>query len=607
MPAGPTPTADAIPLDEAVTLNGLFRARFFRTPDDIAYRYYDKDMETWRESTWQEMAAEVARWQNAMNSMGLEPGDRVALSLRNCREWVMFEQAALGLGLIVIPLYTDDRADNIAFIVEDAGVKLLLIQDAGRWKRLAPALTDQSTLQSVILLNGECEDLEDQDERLICADHLLAPGDHKLHAVPDDPDTLATIVYTSGTTGKPKGVMLSHRNILFIADTALQLVNIHPGSVFLSFLPLSHTLERTGGYYLPMMAGATVAFARSVQTLADDLLTIRPTMMISVPRIYERVYSRISTQLSNGPFIKRLLFHAAVSVGWHQFERSQGRRYWHPKLLLHPLLQRLVGDKVMARLGGRLEIAISGGAALPPEIAKVFIGLGLTLLQGYGLTETSPVIAVNLPYANNPTSVGRALPGIEIRIGADHELQARSPGVMLGYWNNHTATAEMIDPDGWLNTGDQVRIDDGFVTITGRLKDILVLSNGEKIPPSDMELAISLEPMFEQVMVIGEGHSFLSALIVLEPALWSNFASQLGVNPDDPASLHDKKVISKIIARIRELLHDFPGYAKIRHVHLSLEPWNIDNGMLTPTLKIKRNKVLEHLKKEVDQLYARED
>ncbi len=601
-------TADAIPLDEAVTLNGLFRARFFRTPDAVAYRYYDKEAGDWRESSWQEMATEVARWQNAMRSLGLEEGDRVALSLRNCREWVMFEQAALGLGLIVIPLYTDDRPDNIAFIVEDAGVKLLLIQDAGRWKRLAPALNEQPSLQSVIMLNGDCVELEEQDERLICADDLLIPGDHKLYAIPENPHDLATIVYTSGTTGKPKGVMLSHSNILFIANAAVQLVNIRPSSVFLSFLPLSHTLERTGGYYLPMMAGATVAFARSVQQLAEDLQSIRPTHLISVPRIYERIYSRISTQLSNGPILKRLLFHAAVAVGWHKFERSQGRRFWHPKLLFHPLLKKLVASKVMDRLGGRMELAISGGAALPPEIARVFIGLGLDLLQGYGLTETSPVISVNLPYANYPASVGRALPGVEVRIGADHELQASSPGVMLGYWNNHTATAEMISPDGWLNTGDQVRIDkDGYIFITGRLKDILVLSNGEKIPPSDMEMAIALEPMFEQVMVIGEGHSFLAALIVLDADLWRSFAQELQVDPDDPASLHNKKVISKVISRIRELLHDFPGYAKIRRVHLSLEPWSIDNGLITPTLKIKRNKVLEHLHKDVEQLYSQED
>lgn len=599
--------ADIIPLSEAGTLDGLFRARVRRCPEETAYRDFDRQTDAWQDRSWREMAAGVARWQAGLNALGLRPGDRVALSLRNSPEWVLFEQAAIGLGLVVIPLYTDDRPDNVAFIIEDAGVKLLLLQDIARWKRLAPALTEQPSLESVVILGDDCEGLQEEDERLVCSVSMLPEGEHPLHSIPTDPQSLATIVYTSGTTGRPKGVMLSHRNILSLAASALSVVNLYHGMTFLSFLPLSHTLERTGGYYLPMMAGATVAFARSVQQLADDLQTIRPHALISVPRIYERIYTRIASQLNKGPLWKRWLFHTAVAVGWHAFERSQGRRYWHPKLLLHSLLKKLVADKITQRLGGRLEFAISGGAALPPEIARTFIGLGLNLLQGYGLTETSPVISVNLPEDNDPASVGLPLPGIEVRIGADHELQVKSPGVMLGYWNNHRATAEMIGPDGWLNTGDQASIRNGHIYITGRLKDILVLSNGEKIPPSDMEMAIALEPLFEQVMVIGEGRAYLAALIVLNKEEWPAFAGQCGVDAQDTTNLNDRRVTAAVLGRIRELLHDFPRYAKIRRVHLSLEPWTVDNGMLTPTLKIKRNKVLDHLNREIDQLYRDEE
>ncbi|MGM0594695.1 MAG: AMP-dependent synthetase/ligase [Pseudomonadota bacterium] len=602
----PTSHADIIPQEEAVTLDGLFRSRIRRSPDAVAYRYFDKNEQQWLDSTWRQMGAEVARWQAGLRALGLQAGDRVALSLRNSREWVMFEQAAIGLGLVVIPLYTDDRPDNVAFIIEDAGVKLLLIQDIARWKRLAPTLTGQRSLQSVVVLSGECEALQEEDERLICSRNLLPDGEHNLLGIPNDPRGLATIVYTSGTTGRPKGVMLSHYNILSLAASALTLVDIDHRAVFLSFLPLSHTLERTAGYYLPMMAGADVAFARSIQQLADDLQMVQPTHLISVPRIYERIYGRITTQLAKGPLLHRWLFKAAVAVGWHAFERRQGRRLWHPKLLLHPLLHKLVAAKVLARLGGRMELAISGGAALPPEIARVFIGLGLELLQGYGLTETSPVISVNTPEDNDPASVGLPLPGIEVRIGADHELQVNSPGIMLGYWNNHKATAEMIGPDGWLNTGDQAAIRNGHIYITGRLKDILVLSNGEKIPPADMEMAIALEPLFEQVMVVGEGRSYLSALIVLSADHWPEFAREQGVDPESDASLHDKRVISAVMHRIRELLHDFPRYAKIRRVHLTLAPWSIDNGLLTPTMKVKRNKVLERLHREVERLYTEE-
>lgn len=589
--------------EEAGTLDGLFRARIGSTPDKVAYRYFDKATQEWRETSWEGMGREVARWQAGLSSLNLEPGDRVALSLKNSLEWVIFEQAALGLGLIVVPLYTDDRPDNISFIIEDAGIKLLLLQNLKRWKRLAPALNEQPTLQNVVLLEDGCDEFIDEDGRLVCSDTLVPPGEFLLQGHPSEPHSLATIVYTSGTTGRPKGVMLSHYNILSIADSALSMAPFYNTDEFLSFLPLSHTLERTAGYYLPMMAGATVSFARTVTQLAEDLQTVRPTVLISVPRIYERIYTRIANQLAKGPAYKRWLFHTAIAVGWHHFERRQGRRRWGPKLLLHPLLKSLVGDKISQRLGGRLRFAISGGAALSREIAHTFLGLGIPILQGYGLTETSPVISVNLPDDNDPASVGVPLRDIKVRLGHDHELQVQSPGVMLGYWNNHKATAEMIDNDGWLSTGDQAHIEKNHIYITGRIKDILVLSNGEKVPPADMEMAIAFDTLFEQVMVIGEGHAYLSALIVLNAEQWPALAQSCGVDPMAAKSLTDKQVTGEVMRRITQQLRDFPGYAKIRKVYLTLEPWSVENGLLTPTLKIKRNKVMEQLRPEIEKLY----
>jgi len=600
----------AIPAETAKTLDGLFRQRLAQSPEAIAYRQYDTASQQWLSYSWQETAAEVARWQAALAASGLQQGDRVALSLRNCREWVLFEQAALGLGLVVIPLYTDDRPDNVAFILADAGVKLLLCQDLPRWQRIAPALHDSAKLASVIILqddngdNGDNGAIQREDERLIFVSQLLPEGKHPLQGLAQDPHALATIVYTSGTTGRPKGVMLSHYNILSIAWNGLQLVDLGEGCEFLSFLPLSHTLERTAGYYLPMMAGASVAFARSINHLAEDLQQIRPSALISVPRVYERVYSRIHKQLEQGPALKRWLFAAAVHVGWRHFERQQGRAAWHPMLLLQPLLARLVARTIQARLGGRLRFAVSGGAALPSEIARVFLGLGVPLLQGYGLTETSPVISVNPPWDNIPSSVGICLPGVQVRIGHDHELQVKSPGIMLGYWNNHQASSEMIGPDGWLYTGDQARIDDkGHIYITGRIKDILVLSSGEKVPPGDMEMAIALDPLFEQVMVIGEGRAYLSALLVLDAERWQALAQEYGLDPENPASLSDRQVLQQVLQRIRQQLRHFPAYAKIRRVHLSLEPWSIENGLMTPTMKIKRPQVLAHLADAIKEMY----
>jgi len=598
-------TEDLISVELAGTLDGLFRQRVKRSPDRIAYHSYDRKLGQWQTHSWREMADQVARWQSALADMGLRPGDRVALTLRNSPEWVAFDQACLGLGLVVVPLYTDDRPDNVAYILEDAAVKLLLVQDGSRWKRLSAAIGREGALQRVVIQESSDADraLMVADERVCRVDELLPQSPLELQVRKGDAHALASIVYTSGTTGRPKGVMLSHHNMLSIAHASVTVIDCYREDLFLSFLPLSHTLERTAGYYLPIMTGSSVAYSRSIGQLAEDLMLIRPTVMIAVPRIFERVYGRITEQMSRKPALPRLLFRLAVRVGWQRFERQQGRLGWRPNQLLWPLLERLVAGKVTERLGGRLRLAVSGGAPLSPDIAQLFIGLGIPILQGYGLTETSPVVSVNPLQANEPASVGVPLRGVEVTVGEDDELLVRGPGVMLGYWNNHAATARMIDADGWLHTGDQARLDNGHIYITGRIKDILVLSNGEKVPPGDMELAIALDPLVAQVMVLGEGRPYLSALVVLEADHWPGVAQDCGLDPMARESLQDPKLVSLLTRRIKEALKHFPGYAKVRRVHLMLEPWTVENGLLTPTLKVKRAKVLERFRPEIDALY----
>ncbi len=599
-----------ISVEEARTLDGLLARRVHRSPGGLAYQFHHRGDKSWHSLTWQQMADAVARWQRALQQEELKPGDRVAVLLRNCPEWLMWDQAALSLGLVTVPLYTDDRPDNVAYILDEAGVKAMLVQDAGRWKRLAPVLPEEGegALQRVVLLDDskEAEKFERNDDRVVRASRWLPEEGGKLQVREQaDPHELASIVYTSGTTGRPKGVMLSHHNMLSVAHGGLTMLDCYEEDKFLSFLPLSHTLERTAGYYLPMMAGASVAFSRSVAQLGNDLMEVRPTAIIAVPRIFEKVYGRIQEQLQKKGPVARKLFDLAVDTGWRRFEHQQGRAGWSPRLLLWPLLERLVARGVVEKLGGRLRLAVSGGAPLAPEIARVFIGLGIPIVQGYGLTETSPVISVN-PLENNiPESVGLPIRGTEVRIGENDELLVRGPGVMLGYWNNHKATTETIDPDGWLHTGDQARIgESGHIFITGRIKDILVLSNGEKIPPADMELAISLDPLVDQVMVVGEGRPYLTALVVLNPEQWRQVAPGLGLDPEDPVSLNDKVAHAEVLKRIKEALKDFPGYAKIRKVHLTLEPWTIEAGLITPTLKVKRPKVLERFAQEVEAMYS---
>ena len=440
---------------------------------------------------------------------------------------------------------------------------------------------------------------------VVAADWLAAAANTPVPACLLDADQLASIVYTSGTTGRPKGVMLTHANLLWNAYAASQCADFGEHAVFLSFLPLSHTLERTGGYYLPMLLGAEVAYARSIAQLAKDLEEIRPTALISVPRIYERVYGRIQDGLAKKSRLARMLFDLAVRVGWRRFERAQGRAGWHPELLLWPLLDRLVARTVTDKLGGRLTVAVSGGAALTPDIARVFIGLGVPLYQGYGLTETSPVVCVNRPESNVPASIGQPLPGVEVKIGDNDELLTRSRCVMRGYWKDEAATRAMIDADGWLHSGDKARVDgQGHFTIIGRIKDIIVLSNGEKVPPTEMESAILLDPLFEQVMLVGEGKPYLAALTVLNEAHWQAFAASLDIDPHQPAALTNPKVLRALTRRVAEHLKHFPGYAQIRRLHPELTPWTVDNGLLTPTLKIKRSLILERYRAVVDAMYA---
>ncbi len=594
-----------ISAEQAKTLDGLFGERVRSAPQDEAYRYFNDQHDAWETYTWAQMNAHVANWQAAFDKENLSSGNRVAIMMRNRPEWVMFDQAAMGLGLVVVPFYVEDRAENISYMLADAGVRLLVLEKSGHWREICEASGHVKSLQRIVLIepNGEIEADSSggmDDQRLVALkDWIPSEADNVRH-INDDPYALATIIYTSGTTGRPKGVMLNHHNILSNAYAGLQVVPVSSDDILLSFLPLSHTFERTVGYYLPMMCGATIAYARSIAQLQEDLLIIRPTILISVPRIYERIYAGIRAKLAEGPQFARKLFDFAVDVGYSRFEYQQKRAAWKPSFLLWPLLNKLVAEKLMGKLGGRLRHAMSGGAALSAEISRVFIGLGLPILQGYGMTESSPTVCVNRHDDNVPSSVGLPIPGVEVRLGENNALLIRGPNVMMGYWNNPEATRAVLSEDDWLNSGDVAAIDaQGHVTITGRLKDIIVLSTGEKVPPGDMEAAILRDLIFEQVMVIGESRPYLCVLAVLNGKNWEKYANAHGLD----ANARDETIEEILLDKITYETREFPGYARIRKVTVMAEPWTVDNEMLTPTLKLRRSKILEHYKTEVDKLY----
>lgn len=597
---------DVIPVEIAKTLDGLFRERVRRSPQLVAYRDFNIVTEKWCDYTWAEMAQGVARWQTALSRENLSPGERVAVMSRNCPQWVMFEQAAIGLGLVVVPLYTEDRAENAAYCLQNAGVKLLVVEKLAQWEAFSPVKDQLGELSRIVIMTlSEQEALQIKDDQVIALSKWLPEQAGDIQHQTNDPHGLATIIYTSGTTGRPKGVMLSHHNILSNAYASAQVVTVTSDDLLLSFLPLSHTLERTAGYYVPMMCGTTIAYARSIQQLQEDLLTICPTVLVSVPRIYERVYAGIRVKLGEGSALARKLFDLAVEVGYSRFEHQQGRDSWHWSHLLWPLLDKLVARKLIDKLGGRLRLALSGGAALSPEISRVFIGLGLPILQGYGMTETSPVVSANRLDNNLPSSVGQPIPDVEVKLGEHGALLIRGPNVMRGYWLNPEATQAIISDDGWLNSGDIASIDEqGRITITGRLKDIIVTSTGEKVPPADMEAAILQNPMFEQAMIIGEGRSYLSVLVVLSKRGWERVATQCHVSADPHQLAKNEQAEEIVLEMIGQQIHEFPGYAKVYRAALIPEPWTVANEMLTPTLKLKRSKILERYRTEIELLYA---
>lgn len=590
---------DYITPQSANNLSELFYERVKRSAEVVAYQYFDNEENLWKELTWYEVSKQVELWHTAFRHEGLVKGDRVAIMMRNCPDWVVFDQAAYSLGLVVVPVYTNDRAENIRYILENANVKIFFIEEPELCQEL---LNNNSNPKDLLRIVTHKPTDAYNNPSLTQVKQWLPSYAETINRVHLEANDLATIVYTSGTTGRPKGVMLSHDNIFINAYSAAIFECFDTDDVFLSFLPLSHMFERTAGYYMPMLIGAKIAYARSIEKLGEDLISISPTILVTVPRIFERVYNKIHDQLSQKSPIAQGLFKLAVNVGWHRFLVQQHRQSWHIKLLLWPLLKKLVAAKILAKLGGRLELAVSGGAALAPEIAKTFIGLGLTISQGYGLTETSPVVSTNKLQDNDPFSVGKCLSHIEVKLGDDDELLVKGRTVMLGYWDNDSATKEVIDTEGWFHTGDKAKIENDHIYITGRLKEIIVLSNGEKVPPSDVELAIGSDSLFEQVIVMGEAKPFLTAIVTIEPESWQQFAKSINVDVAE-SSLELDKVKEVLLKRINQQLSQFPGYAKIIRVHTVIKPWDIESGLITPTLKLKREKIHATYEKEIIGLY----
>lgn len=603
-------------LKKCKTLCEFVPLRARQIPQTVALRQYDRKEKAWKDVTYASLDKQITAWRRALEALHLERGARVAILLNNSVDAVLADQAVLANGLIPVPLHAIDTPGSSAFILIDSQSSALITNKADRWGLIEKTNVPMPDLKHVILTEETGINEKDEHRQILSKDIWLASG-KDIQELPEGPksEDLAAIVYTSGTTGRPKGVMLTHHNV--VENVIATLIHIapapKPGYIFLSFLPLSHTFERTAGYYLALGMGCTITYNRSIMLLAEDFRTVKPDVLISVPRIYEKIYARINEQLGKKPAIARWLFNCAVNVGWRKFcaenKLPVPKSPWQfADSFTGPILKKLVADKVLEQFGGNLKVAIAGGAALNGKVARVFGGLGLAPIQGYGMTEASPIIAGNSLTLNQPDTVGKLFSNLQMRLAPEtHEIQIRGSSIMKGYWKRPEDTARVLDSEGWLSTGDVGEINEtGLLRIKGRIKEIIVTSTGEKVPPVDLELALETDPLFSQAYVVGENKPFISAVTVLNPEEWKKLAAELKVSASE-ASLKLTSVRTAILKRVKAAAADFPHYALPRKVLLTLKPWTIENGLLTPTLKLKRTPLAKFFKKEIDEIYEKHD
>lgn len=605
------------------TLAHMLRVRVEQTPDAPAYRECPGKDQPWVEWSWGEVGAAVTRWRGALQHSGVLHGDRVGIWLPNSMAAMCADQAALQLGAIPVPVHTTDNPASIAYIFDNAEIGLLVLSSVAQWERLRTTDYPMATLHTVVVLGeapvppvpptvqsavADADATQPRGPRVVALADWLRAGEALAQAdapaLPQASD-VAAIVYTSGTTGKPKGVMLTHANVVADVHAFVQRLQPQVRDKFLSFLPLSHTFERTVGYYLGVASGACTAYARSAALLMQDMLTEQPTIVVCVPRIYERLHAKL---LPTDP-AEAQAYTQAVEWGWAHFCQRQGIGMLHPHdaaligtpaPAAHTVWQR----QIAAVFGGAVRMAITGGGSMPHSIAKDLLALGVPLLQGYGMTETSPVIAVNELDSNDPATVGTPLPCVQVRIGAQQELQVRGAIVMKGYWKRPEATAAAFTEDGWLRTGDQAELVHGRVRLLGRIKEIIVTSTGEKISPADVEGALLADPLVEQVMLLGDHRPYVAAMVVLHAETWDLWAAQQGWDANDPATLELPAVVQAVLQRLQRQSTEFPRYAQPRAVLLLREPWTVENALLTPTLKIKRQQLLARYAEQINRLYG---
>lgn len=592
------------------TLNKLFfdAIEKFRKPDALQV----KQGGAYKPISSQELLDRVRQVALGLQAMGINRGDRVAILSENRPEWAIVDYASLTAGLTDVPIYPTLPAEQIPYILNDSGAVAVFVSTPEQAAKIAQVRGQCRSLKYVIGFGDATRPGED-----LTLDQVRAKADdkssdnpyratqYKEQALAVKPDDIATIIYTSGTTGEPKGVMLTHDNIYSNVLAGATQIPFGGKDTCLSFLPLSHIFERMAGHYLMLHTGTSIAYAESIDTVPVNMQEIKPTLVLSVPRLYEKMYARVLENALSGGTIKKNIFFWARGVAekWAD-EKFAGRE---PAGLLarkYAIAQKLVFSKLKARTGGQLRYFVSGGAPLAPEINKFFYAAGLVILEGYGLTETSPVITVNTPENFRIGSVGKAVPGVEVRISGEGEILTKGPHVMKGYYNKPEATRETIDAEGWLHTGDVGVLEDGFLRITDRIKDLIVTAGGKKVAPQPLENKVKTNKYVSQAVMIGDKRKFTALLVVPN---WDSLEKWAGLHNIIWTDRKQLLAMPTIHAKMeKEVLGELQGLASFempKRVELLEHDFSIERGELTPTLKVKRRVIDKTYKDTIDRMY----
>lgn len=563
----------------------------------------------WEETSYSDFRSTTMRFAKGLHELGIHKHDKVGIAAENSVRWMQADFAIVGLGAVDVPVFPTLTAEQERYIFEHAECKAVVVSNAFQLSKLQSVEERLSFLKFIVVLApGE---YESKHVPVLAYDDVILKGQNVESAWFDEqgqlvqPDDLATIIYTSGTTGIPKGVMLSHHNLISNVKSATDRFEITRTDTLLSYLPLCHSLERIGAGYTAFATLAKVAFAKSIDHIASGMQEVKPTLMTSVPRLFERIYARVHNNIIKEKPIKQKIFSWAVQTGIACVEREHAGKSVPPHLAIQrALADKLVFAKIRERTGGNLRAFISGGAALPRDIGLFFYAIGIDVLEGYGLTETAPVLAGIRSEQPCIGTVGPALKDVQLKIASDGEILAKGPNIMKGYYKDDEATREAIDADGWFHTGDIGMFDDrGNLKITDRKKHIFVSSGGKNIAPQPIENKLLQSKFIEQVVLIGEQRDYCSALVVPDFDILKEWANNQGVSESVEDILQLEELQKTVYKDVQQLLKDFSKYERVRRLKLLHEPFTVENGMMTPTLKIKRKVVEERFKEIINEMY----